>query len=252
MRAKAILGVAVAAALPAIALADTGTSGNKQLRLTVGVRPALPSSKGIPRGVRLFYSQTLTTTDGSRPEQGTKRITIIMPKGFRINIRAFPLCTLSKLDAKGLKACPQGSEVGAGHAAADARPALPNLVPAKVRAFAGRDDIDAAGTPRKGVPSLIVVADASIFGTTVRGLFAADIKGRKLVVELTDENRGGPGSAYDVRSLSLSLRNMRGRDGAPLVQASRTCSGSWTSSQITTFADGSKVSAKDTVACAKG
>jgi hypothetical protein len=240
------LAATLALAAPAASLADTGTSGNLQLKLDVGVKPAKAG-----QSVSLRYNQTLTTKDGSRPQADVKRITITSPGGFRINTSAFPRCKVSAVPASGV-ACPKDTEVGSGSATVDARPLLPNLIGAKVLGYAGIDDVDFQGHPQTPKPALLVTADASVAGVTVSVLIPADIKANKLVVDLSPGSGGGAQQPYFIRTLKLALRNLTGKGGVPLVQASTRCSGTWTFKQTTAFSDGTSVTATDSVPCKTG
>jgi hypothetical protein len=250
MRITATLAglAALALAGPAVSLADTGTSGNLQLKLDVAVEPAKAGTKAALRGVSFRYSQTLTTKDGTRPTADVRRITLTSPGGFRVNTAAFPQCKLSTVPDHGV-ACPKDTEVGFGTATADARPLLPNLIGAEVLGYAGIDDLDLHGNPQTPKPALLVTADARVAGVTVSALFPADIKANKLVVDLPAGSGGGAQQPYIIRTLKLALRNLTGKGGVPLVQASTRCSGTWTFKQTTAFSDGTSVTAKDTVPC---
>jgi hypothetical protein len=239
------LAATLALAAPAASLADTGTSGNLQLTLDVGVKPAKAG-----QSVSLRYKQRLTTKDGSRPQFDVKRITITLPGGFRINTSAFPRCKVSAVPATGV-ACPKDTEVGSGSATADARPALADLISAKVLGYAGIDDEDVQGNPKTPRPALLVTADAIVGGVTVQSLFVGDIKANKLILDFAPGSGGAQGP-YVIRTLKLALRNLTGKGGVPLVQASTRCSGTWTFKQTTAFSDGTSVTATDSVPCKTG
>ena len=91
LAAALVVLVALAPAAPA----DTGSSGDLRLSLDVTVKPARASKPGRPRGISVHYVQKLTTASGQRPQQDVKRVTIKLPRGFRINVRAFRRCRMS-------------------------------------------------------------------------------------------------------------------------------------------------------------
>jgi hypothetical protein len=246
-------GVLLTLGLPAVAAADTGTNGNLRLRLDIGVLPAEVSTKTEPRAVAFDFDQTLNTVNGLRPTADARRITIRLPRGFRMNIGEFPQCTLSEVIDGGYSTCPKGSKVGKGTATADARPALADPIPAKVTAYAGISDLDINDRPQTPVPALIVKAAASVSGVTVDTLIVAELRRRRLTVDFpsTPGSGGGATSAYIIRDFKLTLGKRRNAAGVPLVQTPTKCKGSWHFTESWTFADGSLVTARDNVPCVR-
>lgn len=247
----AVGGALLALGLPAVAGADTGTNGNLKLRLDIGVRPAEVSTSSEPRAVAFDFDQTLSTVNGLRPTADVRRITIRLPRGFRMNIGQFPQCKLSDVLAGGYSTCPSGSKVGKGSATADARPALADLIPAKTTAYAATSDLDVNNQPQTPVPALIVKAAASVNGVTVRTLLVAELRRRRLVVDISPGGGGGATSPYILRDFKLTLGKRRNGAGVPLVQTPTKCKGSWHFTETTAFVDGSLVTARDNVPCVR-
>ncbi len=219
------------------------------MTLDVGLQPARASKPGRPRGISVQYVEKLTTAGGQRPEQDVKRIKIALPPGFRVNVAAFRRCRVSTYVLEDSPdACPAKSEVGSGWGTADARPAIPDLIRARIRAFAGIADLDAKGNPQRGRPALLVLAESRIGAVTARSLYALKISGRRLVLDFPP-GAGGAGSPYIISEMGLKLRNVRGRDGLPLVQTPTSCPGRWRFTQTTTLFGGDSVTARDDVPC---
>lgn len=255
-RTPALGGILLAVAIPVAAQANVGTKGNYVLDLEVGVKPAKPSGR-LPVGVAFAYSETLTTKTGERPSQNIRNVAITLPRGFRFNLAAFPQCKFSAVDKASQnsgdpsKGCPASSQIGAGSVVVDARPTLADPVPGTLRAFAGVDDEDVEGNPRTPIPAIIVTGSSKVGSTTIYSELAADVvAANRLEIPFTPQPAGQT-SVSTTRQFTLNLRNLKGKKGVPLVQASKTCTGSWTFTQTTTFADGSSVSAKDAVPCSK-
>jgi hypothetical protein len=246
--AAALLLITVA--LEPAAPADTG--GSSDLRLTVDVRlkPARASTPRRPRGISIQYVQKLTTVSGQRPEQDVKRIAITLPRGFRVNVGAFRRCRVSAYVVRDSPAaCPSKSEIGSGWGTADARPTIPQLIPARVRAFAGISDLDSKGYPQRGRPALLVVAESQIGAVTARSLFTLKIRGRRLVLDFPPGAGGGAGSPYLISEMALKLRNVRGKRRLPLVQTPTRCGGRWRFTQTTKLFGGQSVTARADVPC---
>jgi hypothetical protein len=256
LRFTALGGALLAVAIPVGAHANVGTSGSYVLDLEVSAKPAKPSTTK-PAGVALSYSQKLTTKSGERPSQDVSKITITVPKGFQFNLGAFPQCKFSAVDkantngADPATGCPKASQIGTGTATADARPTLADPVPATVRGFAGVDDEDLKGNPRTPIPAIVITATAKVSTATVYSYFAADVVAANRLEVPFPPNTTGQQSLFVLQQLTLNLKNLTGKKGAPLVQAPKTCTGSWTFTQTTKFADGSSVTAKDAVPCSK-
>jgi hypothetical protein len=246
LAAALVVLVALAPAAPA----DTGSSGDLRLSLDVTVKPARASKPGRPRGISVHYVQKLTTASGQRPQEDVKRVTIKLPRGFRINVRAFRRCRMSTyIVADSISACPRKSFAGTGWGTVDARPAIPQLIQAKIRAFAGIADVDATGNPQTGEPALLIVAESRIGNVNARSLYALKIRGRRLSIDFTAGTAGGSGSPYIISEIGLKLRDVRGRRGRPLVQTPTRCTGSWRFAQTTKLFGGRSVRARDDVPC---
>lgn len=95
------------------------------------------STRGVGTTARL--QMTLRQANGS-VAAAWDRLELYFPRGMNINTRRFPKCEVSKLQARGHRACPRRSRVGSGSMTADARPAL-STVGAKVTAYNGKSKI---------------------------------------------------------------------------------------------------------------
>jgi hypothetical protein len=238
-----LMTAALTAALPAAALAGTGTNGADDLTLDVGVKPAKAGER-----VGLTYSQSLVAKDGSRVGDSIKQIKITLPRGFRFDVGAVAQCKESTIEDpnQGPAACPPASVVGRGAATADARPAIPDPLQAQVTAYNGVLDTDVNGMPQPPVPALLVVGEVA--SLNAKAFLPAEIRGRTLVLE-TAPPVPGMQSAYTIRDLSLKLRKA-GSSKKPYLRSSSTCpKGGWTFAQTVSFFDTAPVTAKDKVAC---
>jgi len=244
LRRSVLIATGLLAAMPAAATAGTGTNGSQQLSLGVGVKPAKIDSR-----VGLSYSQSLTNKDGSRVAENVRTVNIKLPKGFRFDVNAVAQCKESTLEDpnQGPSACPPGSVVGTGTATADARPLLPDLIPADVTAYNGLLDVDVNGRPQPAVPAILVAAHAT--NPDVTNFLPAEIHGSSLVLNLTPDDPANP-APFTIQDISLNIRRA-GSTKKPYLRSPKSCpKGGWVFSQTDTFDTGAApITAKDKVAC---
>jgi hypothetical protein len=114
----------------------------------------------------------VSSTDPSVPQpKAAKLLVVTFPAKTKFNL-ATPLVTACKLSDAQLAAgaaCPAKSLIGSGSAVANAYPLLTS-VPATVKSFAS------------GSHSMVMVATASVFGTTMRTIIHATVSGPKLTI----------------------------------------------------------------------
>jgi hypothetical protein len=159
---------------------------------------------------------------------------------------------MEKPDANGVAvggaACPPGSQVGSGTATADARPTLPDPVPATVQLYNGTDDINLDGSPRNpGIPAVILYAKTNIGAVSV---LPFDILGNKLELDFMAPTPG-QSQLYHLQKVDVTFPNRGGRKA--YVTAPRRCGPSrkWNFSQTVTNYDGPSITAGHQVRCRK-
>jgi hypothetical protein len=240
-----LVAIALAAVLPAVAPANTGSNGTTDTAVDVRIKPAKPNSR-----VSLRYATSLTRDDGSRVVAGTvHEIKGTLAKGFKFDVGAVPQCEESIIEDpnRGPGACPRGSIIGHGKATADARPLFADLIAANVTAYNGVLDTDVNGQPQAPAPALLVVADVPGLGVTVD--LPASIHGSSLIIDLAPDDPNMP-SPYTIHDLSLTLRRA-GTDKKPYLRSPKSCpKGGWAFTETVVLTGGqAPVRAKDKIAC---
>jgi hypothetical protein len=245
--------VASALGLGGVALAgEPSTIGKDHLVLQIKSSPPRASTVARPQPVGVDFSSLLYTDDGQRSERDTKTIKIRFT-GFRFNPSFFAKCLESKLEKTGPSACPKASKLGTGTASADARPTIAAPVTAKVQAFNGTLDTDAAGKPIPPKPAILIFADA---GGGIKTYLPTLFRGRD-TVETAEGTPPTPGqrSLFDIVSLHLILPAKTiqvGRKTVGFTEAPSTCSGGvWRYVQTNSYYSGETSVAKDTQPCVK-
>jgi hypothetical protein len=239
--------------VPAIALGGkTTTAGDQSLKIVAGVNPAKASKPGKPRRVGLrIVVRYLSLNEGAQISEQTKSVLTTLPPGMRSRTKAFETCLLSELNAADTAdpataetACPQGSIVGTGTATADARPALPDPVPAVVTLYNGIDDVNVDGTPRvPGTPAVILFAKTTL---GLNSILPFDIDGNRLLLEFSPPTPGVP-EIFHIQDVDLTFPRSLG-----FVTAPHQCvGGRWRFSQTIENFDGPSVTARHTVPCKK-
>jgi hypothetical protein len=261
MRMKAPVAVLSAACLGVLVpAANAGApsidpNGNFGM-IDVGVSPPTASTKAKPHGAALeyhgFFGNRLT---GARSiYDGT--ITLRLPKGLKTNGKLLAAkCALPATAADvGKDRCPAAAQFGTGTALLDARPALPNLIPATLKAF--------NGALKGGSPTIVVLGKATVGGSAVSSeldfVFKNAPQGPYGVALVSIP---GPGSspttpaAYSFTAFNLLTKDKTFRRGGKLmhlVVPPSTCNGSWAFAQTNTTSDGTgSITATDTAPCTR-
>ena len=234
-----------------IALAGEPSSiGTDNQILQVKASPPRAGTALRPQPAAIDFSALLYTSDGKRSSLSTRTIKVRFT-GFHFNPSAFAKCLESKLEKTGPSACPAASRLGGGTAMADARPTLATPLTAKVQAFNGTLDIDAAGKPIAPKPAILIFADAGGgLKTYLPTLFrSAD------TVETAEGTPPTPGtqSLFTITSLHLILPAKTKRVGRRTVayaDTPRSCPGGrWRYVQTNSYYSGEKVVTTDTQPC---
>jgi hypothetical protein len=124
-------GIATAAALVLPAPGAAVTSEQVEFTAKYSKRDRNKARGGLSLRTRF----TITDPAAPAPLQLTKTV-LRFPKGARVNGRFFPRCNANALRARGPKACPRGSKLGAGTARGAAPPIVDN-VNAKITLYNG-------------------------------------------------------------------------------------------------------------------
>lgn len=118
-----VLGLAASIAFAGGAIAQTDTTPSHTVDMTV--KPSKAGTKKKPKAV----SVKLEISNNKAAGTTASRIEIFTPKGLKINTRGFPVCSADTLINDGPSACPKGSKVGSGTAAAVVNPKGANPAP---------------------------------------------------------------------------------------------------------------------------
>jgi hypothetical protein len=255
---SAVLVCSLLAAVPAVAFAGTkATSGDQSLQLSQSLSPGKASTKSKARAVaeKITVDYESLTPD-AQVKETTKSVVLTGPKGLTLHTSRAAVCKLSdmiKTDATnqeaGAAACPSGSQVGTGTATADARPAIPQPVPATLQLFNGIDDVNPDGTPRSpGTPALILFAKTNI---GVNATLPFDISGSTLELDYAPP-QPGQSQIFHIQKVDLSIPNRGGKHA--YVTAPTKCGPShkWKFSMTITNFDGPSITATHSQACKHG
>ena len=248
----------LAAAIPAAgALAGKATtSGDQSLQISASLTPNKPGTKAKPRGaVFKLHIDYKSLNENAQIKENTKAVILNTPKGMKLHPSSAPVCKFSdmvKQDANGQQAgeaaCPAGSQVGTGTATADARPAIPDPLPATVKLFNGLDDVNLDGTPRDpGIPAVILFAKTSIGVTST---LPFDILSNKLQLDFPAP-QPGQAQIYHIQTVDISLPNRGGSKAYVTVPNTCPKSRKWRFSMDITNYDGPTAAATHDVRCRK-
>jgi hypothetical protein len=111
-----VLGLAASLAFAGGAIAQTDTTPSHTVNMTV--KPSKAGTKKKPKSV----SVKLEISNNKAAGTTASRIEIFSPKGLKVNTKGFPVCSADTLINDGPSACPKGSKVGSGTAAAVVNP----------------------------------------------------------------------------------------------------------------------------------
>lgn len=247
MHKLSVLSLSAALTIPALALAgETVTAGDQSLKITAKIAPAKASKKGKPRGIALRLKVDYQSlNEGAQVTENTSGITVALPAGTKVNTKAAKQCLLSALLKDGASACPKKSRVGHGSATADARPTLPEPVPAEVIVFNGLDDVAPDGTPRaKPIPAVILQAETTL---GVNATLPFDIDGSVLKLEYAPPAEGAS-QLFHINKVDVKFPNA-GRKA--YLTAPATCTSPWIVGMKITNFDGPSIEATHRVPCKK-
>jgi hypothetical protein len=167
------------------------------------------------------------------------------PRGMKINYRAYPACTYSRLLRLGPPGCPRRSQIGAGATVLDVRPLVPTFFSATLRLFNGKGP-DAS-------PAVLVWAKDS-FGTSAT-LPASITRPRKGFGPAFVLFRGptppqGVVAGFAEANIRFSAAPVRFHGvRVPFLEAPPSCAGTWLSQDVATHYDGTKLVATDRQPC---
>lgn len=178
----------------------------------------------------------VSSADPSVPQpKAAKLLAVTFPVKTKFNL-ATPLVTACKLSDAQLAAgasCPAKSLIGSGSAVANAYPLLTS-VPATVKAYAS------------GTHSMVMVATASVFGTTMRTIIHATVSGPKLTIPVPTPVASG--IKIVLVSLKLSVP-AKGSGTSALVTAGQCSSHRFVVKSHFVYADGSTFNTTSSSPC---
>jgi hypothetical protein len=242
-----------AAAVSAVALvsiaqagpAATDGDGNVSV-LDVALSPPVASSRRAPVGATLTFQEFFGNRNGAQLPRIT-RTTVELPAGTRSNGRLFVKCDLpDEASEVGTKRCPRASRIGSGTVEADARPTIQEPLSGELAAYNGE--------LRNGNPTVILLADVNVRGSTVTGELDFEADGSTL--RSLDPPAGTPQGLFTITKVDVAVRKTarirRGgrRIRVDLIENPRTCRrGTWRSRSTQEFEGGGSIRALDTAPC---
>lgn len=178
----------------------------------------------------------VSSKDSSVPQpKAAKLLVVTFPSKTKFNL-ATPLvaaCKLSDAKLASGAACPARSVIGSGSAVANAYPLL-SSVPARVKAYA-------AGSGR-----MVMVATASVLGTTMRTIIHATVAGPKLTIPVPTPVV----SSIKVVLVSLKLNvPAKGSGATALITAGKCSAHRFPVKSHFVYADGSSFNTTSSSAC---
>jgi hypothetical protein len=117
-----VLGLAATLAMAGGAVAQNATPSHTS---KVTISPSKAGTKTKPKAV----STKLTISNSRASGTTAKLIEVFFDKNIKMNPKGFPLCSASKIENDGPDACPSGSKLGTGTAAAVVNPTSPTPAP---------------------------------------------------------------------------------------------------------------------------
>src|SRR4051812_31485239 len=229
MSKLAVLGLVTIATAALAAGADAGpaTTDSQGNVSTIDVGIAPPVSGRRP--ARVTFQEFFGNRNGTKPPRALKT-TITLTAGLRSNARLFAKCPLPATSSDvGKKRCKPSARVGGGTVEVDARPAVADPLPGTITAY--------NGTFRAGKPTLILLADVVVGGSTVTGELDFEFTGSKLTS--LDAPQGTTPAPFTVTKVEMTVgRTIRVRRGGRRVRVSllqtppRCRGGLWHSSEL--------------------
>ena len=194
------LGIAVSLAFAGGAIAQTDTTPSHTVDMTV--KPSKAGTKKKPKAVSVKLEISSNKAAGTT----ASRIEIFAPKGLKMNPRGFPVCSEDTLINDGPGACPKGSKVGSGTAAAVVNPR--GAAPAPV-SFTNTFYV----ASRNRLNINLISSDESINRTfPVRIGSARGKYGQKLTIDIpADLQQPAPGIYSALTDITTTLKGTAGR-----------------------------------------
>ena len=252
MRFPLVLCVALGAAavFPAGAVAGkTVINGNDKAGLTVDLSAQKGAAKKS-RGVKLRYRVVRGTVDGTRSAEDDRSIVITAPKGLRINSNVVPQCDAFTWATVDSYECPAGAALGTGSSQVDARPTLPSLVNAPLKAFNADDNLGPDSTTKvASKPGVLLQADLG-GGNAVGVDLALNAKG-KITLQAA-QPAPGTRSTYSIINVDITISAL-GKNKKPFAQAPATCpkNRKWRFTMVEKFWSGKTITATHDASCKK-
>jgi hypothetical protein len=253
-RVVPLVAIGAVAAVPMLVTASRAgagppaSNGTDTLQLETAAHPATTASRAHPRPVALDLALRHTAVSGA-PATPPRLFGFDLPRGMNVTLEPRPKCRWTRLLQRGLTGCSKRSQVGAGTAVLDGRPAGRGYpLPAKVRVFSALMDEHPPGF--RAFPVLAVYAVAPGAEVFIRmGVGSRDA---------SDVGASATTVPYGVgiEQLDLTFRRMRwpqAEGGKPFIQAPTRCAGSWRFTADMTFVRfGPHLVATDDVPCERG
>lgn len=224
--------------------ASTNSDGDV-LVFSAEVTPPQTSTAKATQGVGLSVDALAANRLNSNNAIPTDSLTFVLPRGFVENGLRFPACAITP---NAISPCAPVTRIGSGSAELELlnpgnQP--PTFTAARVAVYNGK--------PMLGVPTIIMIT--RVAGRATGELdFVVRPSRSGLTVSQILVPTSGPGIGITRISLSLPERHtivrVKGRSTpVPLLQAPRSCPGSWTFSLTTTSAARRPLTATDREAC---
>jgi len=243
--ALAVLLLLLAAGGTALAGPARTNSDGDVLVFSAGVTPPQTSTVKAAQGVGLSVDAFAGNRFNSNSAIPTDSLTFVLPRGFVENGLQFPACPITP---NAISPCAPATQIGSGSAEIELlNPGNepPTFTAARVTVYNGK--------PVFGVPTIIMIT--RVAGRATGELdFVVRPSRSGLTVSQILVPTAGPGIGITKVSLSLPERHaivrVKGRASTVhLLQAPRTCSGSWTFSLTTTSAARRPLTATDREPC---
>ncbi len=243
--ALAALLLLLAAGGPALAGPASTNSDGDVLVFSLGVTPPQTSTAKAAQGIGLSVDAFAGNRFDSNRAIPTDSLTFVLPRGFIENGLLFPACPIT---ANAISPCTPATQVGSGSAEIELlnpgdRP--PTFTAARIAIYNGK--------PVFGAPTLIMITRVAGRATGELDFIVRPATAGLTVSQILVPT-SGPGIGLTKVSLSIPDRHttVRFRGTAStvhLLQAPRTCSGSWTFSLTTTTAARKPLTATDREPC---
>ena len=213
------------------------------------ISPPRAGTQRHPRGVSLDFHTLVGNDLTGHPDDAGQRaaryIDFRLPKGMRVNYRAFPSCKYSRLSRIGPPACPVRSKVGAGRDWTDFRPVIPTFFAAACSVFNGTDS--------HGAPALLAWCKTD-FGASATASYnilpATPTSGPHFRLDQGPTSATGItpsffGFDFSFPNHPVKVRSRR----VSLLDAPDECRGSWLFSKVVTRYDRTSLTVNDREPC---